>query len=160
MRSFQSRVVCARLLLSCHNITCCHIASWESRPRLPESWSLLGPRLALRWAVWFLCVSRAYAGLVSRCVLVGVCICTSALHCGCHEPSSTWTLPLPLGWYGDDVVCRNPYSSANRSYSLLMNCEPLSVWQTTGTPNRPRSSKRSDKQLPGTVNSPAHRYLG
>ena len=89
-------------------------------------------------------------------------------------------LPLPLGWYGDDVVCRNPYSSANRTYSLLMNCEPLSVWQTTGTPNRskwvfdfsitvvanmslvyrPRSSKRSDKQLPGTVDSPAHRYLG
>ena len=45
-------------------------------------------------------------------------------------------LPLPLGWYGDDVVCRNPYYSANRSYSLLMNCEPLSVWQTTGTSNR------------------------
>ena len=44
-------------------------------------------------------------------------------------------LPLLLGWYGDDVACQNTYSSANRSYSLLMNCESLSVWQTTGTPN-------------------------
>ena len=53
----------------------------------------------------------------------------------------------------------------------LMNCEPLSVWQSTGTPNRAKwafvlsitivaNVSSGEKQLPGMVDSPVHRYLG
>ena len=33
-------------------------------------------------------------------------------------------------------MCLNPYCVAKFSYSLLVNCEPLSVWQICGMPNR------------------------
>ena len=33
-------------------------------------------------------------------------------------------------------MCLNPYCVAKFSYYLLANCEPLSVWQICGMPNR------------------------